>query len=155
MLRKISGKNEFGFSLIELLIVLAIVAILASVAIPAYTSYQAQAKIKVAAENWDIAVRYIQAEIAKKSIDQNNVTNNALAALLTGNRKNPYNSSQNAFELGGIGANNGTVYINSSSSSVAGDGNFRNLAAGDNVTVAANVDTSGTGTDKTATLTVE
>ena len=148
MLRKISGKNEFGFSLIELLIVLAIVAILASVAIPAYTSYQAQAKIKVAAENWDAAVRLVQGELAKRNIDSTTVTNNIITPLNTGNKRNPYNASNNAFELGAItNSNPGAVYITV--------GDLRNVAANGNVIIEVNSKGNGATADKTATLTVE
>ncbi|MBI5681986.1 MAG: prepilin-type N-terminal cleavage/methylation domain-containing protein [Deltaproteobacteria bacterium] len=154
MLRKIVGKNELGFSLIELLIVLAIVAILASVAIPAYTSYQAQAKIKVAAENWDTAGRLAQAEIAKKNLDSTTMTTNIITSLNTGNKRNPYNTAMPAFELGAIAATNaGTVYITSSNATWAG--NFQNLAAAATVTVAVNVNGNGATADKTTTLTVE
>ncbi len=97
---KIFKKGEKGFTLIELLIVLAILAILAAVAIPAYTNYQAQAKVKAGKENFDVAVRLIQAELAKRNISLASVTSNVLAVLLTGNKKSPFDNAIPAFSSG-------------------------------------------------------
>ncbi len=98
---KIFKKGEKGFTLIELLIVLAILAILAAVAIPAYTNYQAQAKIKASKENFDVAVRYVQAELAKRNISLNSVVADVITQLNTGNKRSPYGTF-NAFSLGTV-----------------------------------------------------
>jgi type IV pilus assembly protein PilA len=55
-----------GFSLIELMIVVAIIAVLAAIAIPAYQTYLREAQIAKLVAHYDEAERAIRAEFAKR-----------------------------------------------------------------------------------------
>ena len=61
--------NRKGFSLIELLVVVAIIGILAAVGMVAYSGYTASAKIKTLEANYNTIVKYITNEVMKCEID--------------------------------------------------------------------------------------
>ena len=58
-------KVQSGFTLIELMIVVAIIAILAAIAIPAYQDYIKEAKIAKVTDHYDGAVRIVNAHMSK------------------------------------------------------------------------------------------
>ena len=60
-------KSQSGFTLIELMIVVAIIAILAAIAIPAYNQYIREARMAKVTDHYDEAVRAIRAEMAKRA----------------------------------------------------------------------------------------
>lgn len=60
-------KKQSGFTLIELMIVVAIIAILAAIAIPAYNGYIREARMAKVTDHYDEAVRLVKAELAKRA----------------------------------------------------------------------------------------
>jgi type IV pilus assembly protein PilA len=120
-----------GFTLIELMIVVAIIAILAAIAIPAYQGYIGESKNSSTASNFDAAYRYIAAESAKK-----NATGAAsytslvtqVAALNAGGKNSPFVSTSDAFI---VGACSGTATTDGGSISIATSGTAATPASTD------------------------
>jgi len=71
-------KTQSGFTLIELMIVVAIIAILAAIAIPAYNNYIREARIAKVTEHYDRASSIVRSHLAK--IAANNARGGSLTA---------------------------------------------------------------------------
>jgi type IV pilus assembly protein PilA len=111
-------KKQTGFTLIELMIVVAIIAILAAIAIPAYNQYIREARMAKVTDHYDEGIRVSKAELAKRVAMQARGANvnsvPTIDSLLT--YVNPENRSAPeggnlAFESGtfGTGLANGVV----------------------------------------------
>ncbi len=75
-----------GFSMVELLIVVAIIVVLAAVAIPFFNSYTLRTKNKMVRQNFDLAVRFVKA-ICQERADC--IENDLIANLGRKNHRNP------------------------------------------------------------------
>ena len=112
-----------SFTLIELLIVVAIIGILAGVGIPMYNGYMEEAKIKASKSNHNQVVSFISSELVKCNLGSTKIIGNLVkcSERFTNYRistpaepyfeiqsgqmgfRNPYKSGQNAVTAGSLG----------------------------------------------------
>ncbi len=87
---------QSGFTLVELMTVIALLSIIAAIAIPQYLGYTRKAKQEVCVHNTQIALNIVKEEIAKTR-NIGNIRQDIIKILNEGDKRNPLTGQGAAF----------------------------------------------------------
>ena len=124
-------KPAAGFTLIEVMMVVAIIGILAAISIPHYLNFVGLAKIKTCASNFAIASAFVSNELTKEPSKR---SPDVVAYLNQGNKKDPFDRSQPAFVNGTATISNGKCQVGIANSG-GGGADLRTVTVNDTVTI--------------------